>query len=59
LDLRPKNSWVLENEQVNPIELAEVHVINSISPYIMNSRLLKLMKETPTVRNIFPLQNSF
>jgi NAD(P)-dependent dehydrogenase (short-subunit alcohol dehydrogenase family) len=43
LDLRPFNSWLMKDDQVSILELLEVHVINAISPFIINSRLKKLM----------------
>lgn len=43
LDLRPFNSWLMKDDEVSILELLEVHVINAISPFIINSRLKKLM----------------
>lgn len=36
IDLRPVNSWVLEADQVELGELAEVYIINTIGPYILD-----------------------
>ena len=43
LDLRSKNSWVMKLEEVPPIELVEVHCVNVLAPFILNSRLKSLM----------------
>ena len=43
-DLRDNNSWMLELDEVNPQELAEVYIINSIGPYILNTQLKPLME---------------
>lgn len=47
LDLRPFNSWLMKDDQVSVLELLEVHAINAISPFIINSRLKKLMANSP------------
>lgn len=43
IDLRTENSWMLEAENVDLSELAEVYIINSIGPYILSTRLKPLM----------------
>lgn len=35
----------MKDEDVNPVELLEVHLINAIAPFIINSRLKSLMKQ--------------
>eukprot|EP01119_Soliformovum_irregulare_P020964 TRINITY_DN6862_c0_g1_i1.p1 TRINITY_DN6862_c0_g1~~TRINITY_DN6862_c0_g1_i1.p1 ORF type:complete len:637 (+),score=181.21 TRINITY_DN6862_c0_g1_i1:262-1911(+) len=47
LDLRRTTSWVLEQEQVSSLELAEVHAINALAPFIINGHLLPLLKKSP------------
>ena len=47
LDLRPFNSWLMKDDEVSILELLEVHVINAISPFILNSRLKRLMNSYP------------
>jgi len=44
LDLRPKNSWNLKLKDVDPGELVETFAINALAPFIINSRLFRLMK---------------
>ncbi|MBH8574902.1 SDR family oxidoreductase [Nostocaceae cyanobacterium CENA369] len=49
LDLRPFNSWLMKDDEVSILELLEVHIINAIAPFVINSRLKRLMsncKET-------------
>ncbi|BAY21642.1 short chain dehydrogenase/reductase family oxidoreductase [Calothrix sp. NIES-2100] len=43
LDLRPFNSWLMRDDEVSILELLEVHIINAIAPFIINSRLKPLM----------------
>jgi NAD(P)-dependent dehydrogenase (short-subunit alcohol dehydrogenase family) len=47
LDLRPFNSWQMKDEEVPILELLEAHIINAIAPFIINSRLKRLMKNHP------------
>lgn len=46
LDLRTNNSWRLGAEDVGTPELLEVHLVNAISPFILVSRLHRLMLRT-------------
>ncbi|RYE84793.1 MAG: hypothetical protein EOO65_01665 [Methanosarcinales archaeon] len=43
LDLRRHNSWLMRMHEVSTPELAEVLAINTMAPFILNSRLKKLM----------------
>jgi NAD(P)-dependent dehydrogenase (short-subunit alcohol dehydrogenase family) len=43
LDLRARNSWVLDAADVEPLELVEAHVINAIAPFAIASRLRPLL----------------
>ncbi|MEG4393755.1 SDR family oxidoreductase [Microcoleus sp. BROC3] len=47
LDLRPFNSWLMKDDEVSILELLEVHVINAIAPFAINSRLKRLMNNFP------------
>eukprot|EP00013_Stygamoeba_regulata_P009210 CAMPEP_0177671938 /NCGR_PEP_ID=MMETSP0447-20121125/25026_1 /TAXON_ID=0 /ORGANISM="Stygamoeba regulata, Strain BSH-02190019" /LENGTH=716 /DNA_ID=CAMNT_0019179475 /DNA_START=51 /DNA_END=2201 /DNA_ORIENTATION=+ len=47
LDLRRLNSWMLKLADVNPVELVEVFAINALAPFIINSRLKRVMEQTP------------
>ena len=46
VDLRAVNSWRLRLHEVATPELLEVHLVNSIAPYILNARLKPLMVAT-------------
>lgn len=43
VDIRPENSWLLKLDEVNTIELLEVHLVNAIAPFILNSKLKPLL----------------
>ncbi|MCU0543348.1 MAG: SDR family NAD(P)-dependent oxidoreductase [Oscillatoriaceae cyanobacterium Prado104] len=47
IDLRPFNSWLMKDDEVSILELLEVHIINAIAPFAINSRLKPLMKKHP------------
>eukprot|EP00698_Gefionella_okellyi_P004974 TRINITY_DN14586_c0_g1_i1.p1 TRINITY_DN14586_c0_g1~~TRINITY_DN14586_c0_g1_i1.p1 ORF type:complete len:679 (+),score=173.25 TRINITY_DN14586_c0_g1_i1:58-2094(+) len=44
VDLRTHNSWMLRLHEVSTPELAEVLAINTMAPFILNSRLKPLME---------------
>ncbi len=46
MDLRKKNSWVLEAPEISTNELAEVYIINSIAPFMLTNGLKDLMKRS-------------
>lgn len=48
LDTRPTNSWKLEADDVPPIELAEVMVINAIAPFLLTTQLSPLLRKSPS-----------
>ena len=39
VDLRGKNSWTMQIQEVNPLELLEVHMVNAFSPFVLNGHL--------------------
>lgn len=51
IDLRMNNSWMLEAEEVNLRELAEVYIINSIAPYILSTKLKPVMANSEDSRD--------
>ncbi|OQS02117.1 hypothetical protein THRCLA_05489 [Thraustotheca clavata] len=63
LDLRTTNSWVLKMGQVSTPEVAEVFAINTLAPFIMNSRLRPLMERTPAkdkyIINVSAMEGKF
>ncbi|MFB2919231.1 MULTISPECIES: SDR family NAD(P)-dependent oxidoreductase [Aerosakkonema] len=52
IDLRAFNSWLMKDDEVSILELLEVHVINAIAPFIINSRLKQLMNKKETSKYI-------
>ena len=52
VDLRVDNSWVTKLEEVTTLELLEVQLVNSIAPFLLNSRL-KVMLEKSTFERKF------
>jgi NAD(P)-dependent dehydrogenase (short-subunit alcohol dehydrogenase family) len=63
LDLRPINSWLLKLDQVSPIELVEVQLVNAIAPFILNSQLKPLLMRSPFERrfiiNVSAMEGQF
>ncbi len=47
IDLRGRNSWRLQMDEVASVELLEVQLVNAIAPFIINARLKPLMLATP------------
>ncbi len=46
LDMRPINSWMLKLDEVSTVEMLEVQLVNNIAPFILNSKLKKLMVQS-------------
>lgn len=46
LDLRTRNSWLLRLDEVSTTEAAEVLAINSLAPFILNSKLKPILART-------------
>ena len=63
LDLRGKNSWRMELDEVPTVELIEVQLVNSIAPFVLTSQLKPLMLRTPTrdkhVVNVSAMEGQF
>ena len=49
-DLRPENSWSHQLNEINPLEMLEVQLVNNISPFMLNSGLKDLMLRSPHTR---------
>ena len=47
VDLRGRNSWRLQMDEVPSVELLEVQLVNAIAPFLINARLKPLMLRTP------------
>jgi NAD(P)-dependent dehydrogenase (short-subunit alcohol dehydrogenase family) len=63
LDLREKNSWRLELDEVSTVELLEVQLVNSIAPFVLNARLKPLLLAVPThdkhIVNVSAMEGQF
>ena len=63
LDLRDKNSWRLELDEVSTVELIEVQLVNQIAPFVLNARLKPLMLAVPTrdkhIVNVSAMEGQF
>jgi NAD(P)-dependent dehydrogenase (short-subunit alcohol dehydrogenase family) len=63
LDLRDRNSWRLELDEVSTIELIEVQLVNAIAPFVLNARLKPLMQAVPTpdkhIVNVSAMEGQF
>jgi NAD(P)-dependent dehydrogenase (short-subunit alcohol dehydrogenase family) len=47
VDLRERNSWRLQLDEVSSVELLEVQLVNAVAPFVLNARLRPLMRRTP------------
>jgi NAD(P)-dependent dehydrogenase (short-subunit alcohol dehydrogenase family) len=47
VDLRERNSWRLQLDEVSAVELLEVQLVNAVAPFVLNARLRELMRRTP------------
>ncbi len=47
VDLRDRNSWRLQLDEVSAVELLEVQLVNAVAPFVLNARLRELMRRTP------------
>jgi NAD(P)-dependent dehydrogenase (short-subunit alcohol dehydrogenase family) len=47
VDLRGRNSWRLQMDEVPAVELLETQLVNAVAPFIINARLKSLMLRTP------------
>lgn len=49
-DSRTVNSWLLRLDEVSAPEMLEVQLVNSVAPFLLNSRLKALMMRSPFER---------
>lgn len=63
LDLRSLNSWVLPLDQVDTVELLEVHLVNAIGPAMLVGQLKPLLQRSPFARrfvvNVSAMEGQF
>ena len=50
VDLRGRNSWRLQMDEVASVELLEMQLVNAVAPFIFNARLKPLMLRKPPAR---------
>ncbi len=62
-DSRDVNSWLLKLDEVSTPELLEVQLVNSIAPFLLNSRLKPLLLRSPFARrfivNVSAMEGQF
>ena len=49
-DTRTMNSWLLRLDEVSAREMLEVQLVNSVAPFLLNSRLKTLLMRSPFAR---------
>jgi NAD(P)-dependent dehydrogenase (short-subunit alcohol dehydrogenase family) len=63
LDLRRKNSWRMELDEVSTVELIEVQLVNSVAPFVLTARLKPLMAKIESadkhVVNVSAMEGQF
>jgi NAD(P)-dependent dehydrogenase (short-subunit alcohol dehydrogenase family) len=63
VDSRDTNSWLLRLDEVSAPEMLEVQLVNSIAPFLLNSRLKALMMRSPYARrfivNVSAMEGQF
>ena len=62
-DSRDVNSWLLRLDEVSAPEMLEVQLVNSIAPFLLNSRLKPLLTRSPFARrfivNVSAMEGQF
>jgi len=63
VDLRKTNSWRLKLGQIEPVEMMEVQLVNSIAPFVLCNRLIALMRKDYTghkhIVNVSAMEGKF
>lgn len=63
VDLRKTNSWRLRIGEVQPVEMMEVQLVNSIAPFVLINRLTALMRKDYTgkkhIVNVSAMEGKF
>lgn len=63
VDLRKTNSWRLKLGEIEPLEMLEVQLINAVAPFVLNNRLVPLMKKDYTgqkhIVNVTAMEGKF
>lgn len=62
-DSRTTNSWLLRLDEVSAPEMLEVQLVNSVAPFLLNSRLKSLLMRSPFERrfivNVSAMEGQF
>jgi NAD(P)-dependent dehydrogenase (short-subunit alcohol dehydrogenase family) len=63
VDSRRTNSWLLRLDEVSAPEMLEVQLVNSVAPFLLNSRLKTLLLRSPHARrfivNVSAMEGQF
>mgnify|MGYP000244692818 CR=1 FL=1 len=63
VDLRKTNSWRLKLGEIHTNEMLEVQLVNSVAPFVLNNRLVNLMKKDNTgmkhIINVSAMEGKF
>ena len=63
VDLRKTNSWRLKLGQIEPLEMMEVQLVNSIAPFVLCNRLTAMMRRDYTgkkhIVNVSAMEGKF
>jgi len=63
VDLRKTNSWRLKLGEIETPEMLEVQLVNSVAPFVLNNRLVNLMKRDNTgqkhIVNVTAMEGKF
>lgn len=63
VDLRKTNSWRLKLGEINTIEMLEVQLVNAVAPFVLNNRLVNIMKKENTgakhIINVSAMEGKF
>ncbi len=63
VDLRKTNSWRLRLGEIEPLEMIEVQLVNSVAPFVLCNRLVSLMRKEYTgkkhIVNVSAMEGKF
>lgn len=63
VDLRETNSWRLKIGEINPSEMLEVQLVNAVAPFVLNNKLVNMMKKDQTgckhIVNVTAMEGKF
>jgi len=63
VDLRKTNSWRLRLGEIEPLEMIEVQLVNSVAPFVLINRLVNLMRKDFTgkkhIVNVSAMEGKF